>query len=84
MHTRLGRGILVVFLTISLLSVMTMSCSQPEQESDTGPAQQLGRQIDKGILGAVDKAQEVRDTLGEKLEQLDTAMQETMQNDQDE
>ena len=84
MHTRLGRGILVVFLTISLLSVMTMSCSQPEQESDTGPAEQLGRQIDKGILGAVDKAQEVRDTLGEKLEQLDTAMQETMQNDQDE
>ena len=90
MHTRLGRGILVVrrtlvaFLTASLLSLMTMSCSQPEEKSDTGPAEQLGRQIDKGILGAVDKAKEMRNTPGEKLEQLDTALQETMQNDQDE
>ncbi len=84
MHTRLGRGILIVFLTVSLLSVMAMSCSQPEEESDSGPAEQLGRQIDKGILGAVEKAKEVRNTLGEKLEQLEKTMQETMQNDQDE
>ena len=84
MHTRLGRGILIVFLTVSLLSLMGTSCSQPEEESDTGPAEQLGRQIDKGILGAVDKAKEVRNTLGEKLEQLEKTMQETRQNDQDE
>ena len=84
MHTRLGRGILIVFLTVSLLSVLAISCSQPEEESDTGPAEQLGRQIDKGILGAVDKAKEVRNTLGEKLEQLEKTMQETRQNDQDE
>lgn len=84
MHTRLGRGILIVFLTVSLLSVLTTSCSQPEEEPDTGPAEQLGRQIDKGILGAVDKAKEVRNTLSEKLEQLEKTMQDTTQNDQDE
>ncbi len=77
MHTRLGRRILVVrrtlvaFLTASLLSLMTISCSQPEEELDTDTAEQLGRQIDKGIPVAVEKAKEVRNTLGEKLEQLD-------------
>ena len=90
MHIRLGRGILAVrrtlvaFLTASLVSLMTISCSQPEKKLDTGPAEQLGRQIDKGILGAVAEAKEMRNTLGENLEQLDTALQETMQNDQDE
>ena len=82
MYTRLGRGILVVrrtpvaVLTASLLSLMTISCSQPEKKLDTGPAEQLGRQIDKGILGAVAKAKEMRNTLGEKLEQLDTTLNE--------
>ena len=77
MHTRLGRRILVVrrtlvaFLTASLLSLMTISCSQPEEELDTDTAEQLGRQIDKGIPVAVEKAKEVRKALGEKLEQLD-------------
>ena len=71
-------GILLLFFTLSLVGV---GCS-PEEEPEAGPAERLGQQLDKGILGAVEKAQEAGDTLGKKFDELGDSMKESMQDNE--
>lgn len=63
----------VLFLLAPLFWV---GCSEPDEPSP-GPAEQIGREIDKTVLGGVKKAQEVQQKIEEKMKEAEEALQES-------
>jgi hypothetical protein len=65
------RNLAILLLASCLLAG---GCGKTE-EPPPGPAEQLGRELDKTMLGAVKKAEEVQKKLGERLEETGKDMQ---------
>ncbi|MEW6296502.1 MAG: hypothetical protein AB1671_02015 [Thermodesulfobacteriota bacterium] len=61
-----------------VLCLLTRSCGNREEPpAAPGPAEQLGREIDKAMQGAARRAEEMQKELGEKLEQAGKEMQKS-------
>lgn len=56
-------------------------CSQEESPSSTGPAEQIGREIDKAAQEAGKAMQEMQKELGKKMEEAGEKMQEHEHSD---
>lgn len=67
-------------LVASSLLVATLiffaGCSQEESPTSTGPAEQIGREIDKAAQEAGKAMQEMQKELGKKMEEAGEKMQE--------
>lgn len=64
-----------VGIFLFVFCALTISCENREEPS-TGPAEQLGREIDKAMEGAAQRAEEVQERLGKQLEQAGEEMQQ--------
>jgi len=71
---KVSSWLVVSLVLVNLLFVA--GCSGKEEDPTTaGPAEQIGREIDKAAREAGEQAREMREELGEELEQAGEAMQ---------
>jgi len=61
--------------------VFCAGCSQDESPTSTGPAEQIGREIDKAAQEAGKAMQEMQNELGKKMEEAGEKMQEHEHSD---
>lgn len=60
-----------------VLCLLASGCGNREDPpAAPGPAEQLGREIDKAVQGAAQRAEDMQKELGEKLEQAGKGMEQ--------
>jgi hypothetical protein len=64
-------------MTLLLAALPLLAGCEQKEESGPGPAEQVGRQIDKAVREASRQTQEMKKRVGEELEQAGKAMQKS-------